>query len=146
MADDEARTTLREGGDYEFDAQQNKTLEGLATALKALALFFLVYGALTGLGAIDAFHSRAFVTGGRTLVEGVLYVVTSRFLRAASRALEEVVDTRGNDIPHLLRGLDVVRRAIVSWGWAMFALLTLQLVYVIVSLAARHFGLQLPQR
>ena len=30
--------TPREGGDYEFDAQQNKTLDGLATALKALAV------------------------------------------------------------------------------------------------------------
>jgi hypothetical protein len=136
----------REGGDYEFDAQQNKTLEGLATALKALGLFFVVYGALTAVGAADQFQARAFLGGARTLVEGALYLVTSRFLRAGSRALEAVVDTRGQDIPNLLRGLDVVRKAIVFWGWAMFALLTIQFLYVGVSLAARHFGLQLPLR
>jgi hypothetical protein len=58
-------------------------------------------------------------TGGR-----LRYLVTSRFLRSGSRALQAVVDTRGKDIPHLLRGLDVVRKAIVFGGFALFALLT----------------------
>jgi len=138
--------TPREGGDYEFDAQQNKTIDGLAAALKALALFFLVYGTLTGLGAFDQFHARAWITGVRTVIEAALYVATSRFLRVGSKALEAVVDTRGDDIPNLMSGLDVVRKAIVYWGWAMFALLTVQLVYVGVSFAARHYGLHLPER
>jgi hypothetical protein len=142
----DAQEGPRSGGDYEFDARQNHTLEGLATALRALALFFLVYGALTAVSAADVLYARAFVAGGRTLVEGLLYLATSRFLRSGSRALQTVVDTRGNDIPHLLRGLDVVRRAIVFWGWAMFTLLTVQLVYVAASLTARHYGVQLPQR
>ena len=144
MADPEEAP--RSGGDYEFDARQNKTLDGLSTALRALGLFFLVYGALTAVGAADQFQAKAWLGGGRTLVEGSLYLVTSRFLRAGSRALQAVVDTRGNDIPNLLRGLDVVRRAIVFWGWAMFALLTLQLVYVVASVAARRLGVQLPER
>lgn len=136
----------RSGGHYEFDTTQNKTLDGLATALRALALFFLVYGVLTALSAADQLQAKAFIGGARTLIEGALYIVTSRFLRAGSRALVAVVDTRGNDIPNLLRGLDVVRRAIVFWGWAMFALLTLQLLYVAASVAAHHFGLTLPMK
>src|SRR5580692_392005 len=99
----------RSGGRYEFDAKQNKTIDGLATALRALGLFFLVYGALSVLSALDQFRSQAFVTGGRTLIEGALYVAMSRFFRAGHKALEAVVDTRGNDIPNLMSGLDVVR-------------------------------------
>ena len=136
----------REGGDYEFDAGQNKTIDGLAAALKALALFFLVYGTLSGLGALDQLRGRAWITGIRTLVEAALYVATSRFLRAGSTALEAVVDTRGNDIPNLMSGLDVVRKAIVFWGWALFGLLTVQLLYAGVYFAARHYGLHLPEK
>jgi hypothetical protein len=134
------------GGWYEFDAKQNKTIGGLATALSALGLFFLVYGILNGLSALDLLRGRAFITGGRTLLEAALYVTMSRFFRAGGKALDAVVDTRGNDIPNLMSGLGVVRKAIVLWGWAMFGLLTVQLVYLGVYFAARRFGLQLPGR
>lgn len=143
MADEEGP---RSGGQYEFDARQNEVIDGLASALKALALFFLVYGSLSGLGALDQLHGRAFVTAGRTLVEAALYLATSRFLHAGSKALAAVVDTRGNDIPNLMSGLAVVRKAIVFWGWAMFALLTVQLLYVAAYFAARHFGVHLPEK
>ena len=136
----------RSGGYYEFDAKQNKTIDGLANALRALGFFFLVYGALSGISVLDNLHARAFVTAGRTAIEAALYVVVSRFFQAGSRALGDVVDTRGNDIEHLMRGLDVVRRAIVYWGYAMFGLLTLQLVYLGAIFAARHFGLHLPEK
>jgi hypothetical protein len=136
----------RSGGVYEFDTRQNQTIDGLSTALRALAFFFLVYGALSGIWVLDHLHARAFVTAGRTVIEAALYVTMSRFFHAASKALAAVVDTRGNDIAHLLRGLDVVRRAIVVWGYAMFGLLTLQLLYMGAIFAARHFGVQLPER
>jgi hypothetical protein len=136
----------RSGGFYEFDAQQNKTIDGLSTALKALGFFFLVYGALNAVSVLDHLHARAFVTAGRTVIEASLYVAMSRFFHAASKALAAVVDTRGNDIALLMSALTVVRRAIVFWGYAMFGLLTLQLLYLGAIFAARHFGVQLPER
>src|ERR1700760_1857685 len=110
------------GGFFEVNARANKTIDGLATALRALGLFFLIYGALNVLYALDQLYTKAFVTGARTLIEGALYLGVSRFLQAGSKALAAVVDTRGSDIPNLMSGLDVVRRAIVLWGWAMFGL------------------------
>jgi hypothetical protein len=134
------------GGDYEFDGAQNEVIGGLAAALRALGGFFFVYGVLFGVGAFDQFQARAWMGLVRTLVEATLYVVTSRFLRIGSRALEDVVHTTGNDIPRLMDGLGVVRKAIVVWGWAMLGLLTVQLLYMGALFAARHFGLHLPER
>ena len=136
----------RSGGFYEFDARQNKTIDGLSTALRALGFFFLAYGALSGLSVLDHLHAKAFVTAGRTVIEAGLYVAMSRFFHAASKALAAVVDTRGNDMAHLMSALSVVRKAIVFWGYAMFGLLTLQLLYLGAIFAARHFGVQLPER
>ena len=77
---------------YEFTAEQNTTLAGVARWAKALAIILFVQG-----GA--AFFSGNWFGALIDLALGIL-------LWGGATSLAAVVDTQGNDVRHLMQALD----------------------------------------
>jgi hypothetical protein len=129
---------------YEFDTDQKKTIDRVGMAFKALGLFVLVTGAITGLGAIDRFGNKEWLSGFQAIAEGLLLVVTSRFLRQGANSLDAVAKKSGDGIPLLMEGFTSVRGAVRFFGFAMLGLIIVRLAYIGAYFAAKHFGVQLP--
>ncbi|MBA2544269.1 MAG: hypothetical protein H0V17_31785, partial [Deltaproteobacteria bacterium] len=88
----------------------------------------IAYG-VAALYALKRGHGLGMIVGG---VQCVLDIVLGLYLTAAAANLRRVVETQGLDIPHLMSGLDQLRR--------YFAL---QMVLIIIALCVMATGILL---
>jgi uncharacterized membrane protein HdeD (DUF308 family) len=135
---------MAEPNGYEFNAEQKATIDRVEMAIKGLGIFLSIYGVLLLIDGADGITAKGWLTGSRISVEGIILMVTSRFLRRAAGSLEKVAKGTGNGIPGLMAGLDGIRRAMRVFGIAMIVLAVLESIYAAVAIATRHFGVQLP--
>lgn len=100
--------------EYEFDPQQNSTITSLAGAMKFVAIIEILLGALYAVLALMAFFAGAL---GNLLVYSVISVsqiVLAWMLHRAADHFRAVVETRGNDVAHLMGALDQLRQHFVT--------------------------------
>ncbi len=91
---------------YEFDAEQNKTIENLARSMLTVGLVMMVFGVVGIAGIVIAFITNK--TNNLTLgsiLESVFLVLFGYWTRNAGHAFDAVVKTKGSDIPHLMSAL-----------------------------------------
>ena len=123
---------------YEFNTKQNDIIERLARAMLWIAAPLQLVGVLYLLGAILAavrtWHEPGAVTGALlALLAAIFFLALGRWTRNAATAFERVVTTTGNDVDHVMEGLDNLRK--------MYSLLsTLVKIYVALLLIGLIVG------
>ena len=134
--------------EYEFDTTQNRTIGGLAAAMRVVGLFLLVLGGLYGVGAVVQ-AVFAYTHGVPWAFVGVLFNGLVALLlfelgvwtRAAAAEFQEIVDTAGSDITNLMEALEYLRLnyATVSLIVKVYAVLVVLTVLfgVVASLTGR---------
>jgi len=89
---------------YEFSAPQNTVIGSLASFMKVFGIICIVGGVLLILGSL-------FTAKGLSpdQLQGVFVVIIGVLQHRAARAFRSVATTQGNDIPHQMTALGILR-------------------------------------
>jgi hypothetical protein len=116
---------------YEFTPAQDSIIRALSQKMNFVGYFYIVVSALVGLGGLALLFVNAFV--------GLFYMVllTPELLigiwtLTAGKSFRAVVDTRGQDIPHLMTALDSLRKLYTLTFW----ILIIGLVFMVIAIVA----------
>lgn len=90
---------------YEFSPGQNEVIAGLASNMKIVGVISLVGGGLLVVAGC-ILPARA---GMSFLIQGVLALVVGGFTVQAAVAFRHIVDSRGDDLGHLMTALGALR-------------------------------------
>src|SRR5262249_11723335 len=128
---------------YEFTAEQNETMNGLANAMSWVAVVTLLAGAFWVVLGV-----RQLVTGhndsGIFLIQGALSLVIGYWTRNAALQFGQVAGTTGADMQHLMSALRELReiyrlqKRLIFIGLALMAVFAI--LVVLGLLAARPLG------
>jgi len=119
---------------YEFDTKQDDMIERLSRSMKWFASPLSMVGILCALGGIlslvQAFRQPSLVPSAvYALFGAVLFLALGSWTRNAARSFHRIVTTTGQDIDHLMDGLNNLRK--------MYAFLSVIVkIYVVVLLLA----------
>ena len=95
--------------EYEFSVEQNTVFAELADVIRFVGTMLLLFGGLGVAAGVLKLTSdtetRAIVTGGLLLGEGVIGAIIGTWLRLTSIYFDEVATTDGADISNLMRAL-----------------------------------------
>lgn len=103
------------GGAYEFSQVENATIGRLASRAKTWGICSIVIGLiLMVLGVVVMIAAPAEVglpVGGVLSVAALQPVVSGGFYMAAGGAFKNVVDSQGNDVPHMMDAMKKLTNA-----------------------------------
>jgi len=117
---------------YEFDAQQDQIISMLASRMKALGIVTIAMGALVGVCTlfvlINAFLPGLFI-GGETAVVLLIGIWTYQ----ASKSFRMIVDTKGQDMMHLMSALESLRKLYNLQFWLLIAGIIIFVIAIILA-------------
>jgi hypothetical protein len=90
---------------YEFSPEQNEVVASLASNMKTVGVVSLIGGGLLVVAGCFLIAKG----GGSALIQGAVAVVLGGFTVQAAGAFRQIVDSRGDDIGHLMTALGVLR-------------------------------------
>ena len=123
--------------EYEFDAQENEVIGGLASAMRFVGVVFIVLGILNSLGGVvGGINLPAMITLG----QGVLLIVIGGWLIGGAGSFRDVVTTEGNDISHMMAALRKLRSVFTLQAWVLGIVIVLSIVLVIFMFTAASPG------
>ena len=113
---------------YEFTAEQNNTLQQLSKKMKAVAAFLFIAGGLIIIGGI-----QEMMYGGNMIFSaatGTIYILMGVWTFKAGKSFEQVVQTAGNDIEHLMQA----NRSLLSLYNLQFWLFIIAVALIVVAM------------
>lgn len=122
-------------GQYEFSDENNRTISGLAVAMRSFAtlmyvlgLVFLVFGGLTAGAAYQNMQkSGNWHTWGFPVILGavaLLAVMFGMWTGSASKSFRKIVETRNQDVWHLMNALGSLRN--------MYGTMRMMIIFAVV--------------
>jgi hypothetical protein len=96
---------------YEFDASQNASFASLAGSMKIVAIIMMIFGALSALNILTGDIVSALVGG--------LYIVIGVWTKDAGQSIQNIVNTEGNDIDHLMNAVKDLNKLYSLQKWLM---------------------------
>lgn len=109
---------------YEFTADQNVVIGGLAGKMKLVAIFLVTIGILS---AMVNWVQGSIITG---LILGLVYALIGVWTFDAARSFRKIVDTQGSDISHLIDALKDMRRIYTLQFWVILVASILILIAI----------------
>ena len=101
-----------EAGRYEFTPAQNEILTRTATWTRLVAWILIASAGLMAVGAILTGEASAI----GALIASAIYFIIGLNFRDAATSMRSVTETAGNDIEHLMTGLDKLGSALKVMG------------------------------
>jgi len=95
----------------EFDASQNPSFASLAGSMKIVAIIMMIFGALSALNILTGDIVSALVGG--------LYIVIGVWTKDAGQSIQNIVNTEGNDIDHLMNAVKDLNKLYSLQKWLM---------------------------
>jgi hypothetical protein len=114
---------------YEFSPGQNEVIAGLASNMKLVGVVSLIGGGLLVLAGCFLLAKG----GASHLFQGAVSVVLGAFTVQAAGAFRQIVDSRGDDIGHLMTALGALR--------SLYRLQVILLLCLALALLVLSFGL-----
>jgi hypothetical protein len=114
---------------YEFSPEQNEVIASLASNMWMVGVVSLIGGGLLVVAGCFQFAKG----GGSALIQGAVAVVLGGFTVQAAGAFRQIVDSRGDDIGHLMTALGVLR--------SLYRLQVILLLCLALALLGLLFGL-----
>jgi hypothetical protein len=101
---------------YEFNDESNRTISGLATAMRSFAslmyILGLVFGVFAVLAGVAASKADGWHTWGFPVILGAIALLAVMFgfwTGSASGSFRKIVETRNQDVWHLMNALGSLR-------------------------------------
>jgi hypothetical protein len=130
-ADQQPQAAVPKVQAYEFTPAQDSIIRALSKKMNFVGYFYIVVSALVGLAGLGLLFINAFL--------GLFYMVllTPELLigiwtLTAGKSFRMVVDTKGQDIPHLMNALDSLRKLYTLTFW----ILIIGLVFMVIAIVA----------
>jgi succinate-acetate transporter protein len=111
---------------YEFSENENQIIENLASKMNFLGLAILVFGIVVLLAGVIHFHPGL-------IFGSIIFLTTGIFAISASQSFRNVVETKGDDINHLMSALDHLRKAVTVGYWIFVVGLLSVIVLALLS-------------
>lgn len=126
MADEEKRSS------YEFSAAENEVIGNLAQGMLTVGLVLMILGVVGFAASAVSFLSAAtaHTLSFDRVLESLFLLGFGYWTRDAGQAFDAVVQTKGADIPHLMRALGHLGRM-----YGIIRILVLVVVVLAVGLA-----------
>ena len=119
------------GPTYEFTTVQDDIIRSLSKKMNFVGYFYIVASALVGLAGLGLMFVNAWI--------GLFYMIllTPELLigiwtLTAGKSFRLVVDTKGQDIPHLMNALNALRKLYTLTFW----ILIIGLVFMVLAIVA----------
>jgi hypothetical protein len=130
---------------YEFDSQQNRVIEALASAMRWVAtpLIFLgiMYAIATVVCVVQAFRDPASLLGAVYVgIVAIIALSLAHWTRQAASSFDKVVSTGDRDIVHLMHALDNLRRKYSLLSFFVKIYVAILLVALIAGLTVAIMG------
>lgn len=137
---------------YEFTADQNQVIGGLARNMIWVAAPFVFLGILyvvaglinLAVAGMAVYHGEpradALVNAGFLLLAAIFVLFVGRKLRFAADRFQAITQTAGNDISHLMNGLDSLGRLFKVLAAFVRIYVILVLILLVVALVAAVVG------
>jgi hypothetical protein len=113
---------------YEFNASQNTSFASLAGSMKIVAIIMMILGALSVLSILAGDIGSA--------VMGVFYIIIGVWTKGAAQSIQNIVNTEGNDIDHLMNAVKDLNKLYSLQKWLMIVGIVLTVLAVIVVAAS----------
>jgi hypothetical protein len=113
--------------EFEFTAAQNDTIRVLASRMKWVGVFLIVWGILLGLGVLsDTYRvTRAVYRIAQVLsvIPAVILFTFRVFTYAELQSFAKIVTTTDHDMTNLMEALNVLKKLYVTHFWFIIACL-----------------------
>jgi len=121
-------------GTYEFSEMENQIIEKTASRAKTWGIISIVIGALQALVGLGSFAAPQLAG---TLIQGIVSIIIGVTFLGAGNSLKAVVDTQGNDIPHMMTALQKIGSAFfIQIVMTIIAVVLVGLVLILVFFVA----------
>lgn len=120
---------------FEFDDSQNTVIGDLAKKMRFVGTLLLVVGVFSMLGGLISMFSEG-MSALVSLLSGVVYFLVGTWTRKASDAFNEIVDTEGSDIQHLMVALGQMLNLYRLQYWAVVIILAVVVLAAVVGVVA----------
>lgn len=128
MAKDSAAHTA-----YEFTAEQNATIHSLSQKMKLLGVFYMIVAGIVGLwGFVSLIHS--FTNAVMLFGEAAFFAFIGWWTHRGASSFQMIVETQENDISHLMKALDELRKIYNLQVWLLALMLGLVVLTIIAGL------------
>jgi hypothetical protein len=126
-------------GQYEFSTEDNALFTRLAKKMRKVGFWFLVYGValIAGFCFQLVWRRGGFNIDVTGLVAGLVFLLLGGQTRRSSREFQQVADTEGRDVSHLMQAI----RELSRFYGLIEVVISVVVILVIVGLAL--FGLLL---
>ncbi len=114
--------------EYEFDAQQNSLIQGLADKMRFVAYVMIAAGVLTAIAGLVKLPG-----GVSDVVSGIVYCVIGVWTNNAASAFRRIVDTEGSDMQHLTGALVELKKLYALQYWALMVVLVVMVAAVVLG-------------
>lgn len=118
---------------FEFSAAQNETIRVLSGRMKFVGIFFIVIGALLGIGGLFALFVSPIV-GLVYLLLTAAEILIGVWTMNASSSFKMIVETTGSDIAHLDKALESLRKLYNLQFWLLIVSIGLFVLIFIIGI------------
>jgi hypothetical protein len=132
---------------FEFNESQNKIIGNLAYHMRGVGVFFfligILYMALAILKLLQAWSTRpsAIVEILLVFLVGVIIAAIGAWTRNASFDFRKIVDSKGNDISHLMSALENTGKVFSIVYMYILVLVVIVLVSIVFIIFTNRAGL-----
>jgi hypothetical protein len=94
---------------YEFTSEENQIVKSLARNMKFVGVLYTLLGLLVGVLCGLTILGQTML-GVSYLLQTILLVLFGVWVNNASNSFRKIVETTGEDIPHLMTAIDSLRK------------------------------------
>jgi hypothetical protein len=118
---------------YEFSEEQNKVIQSLSQKMKVLGIFYMVVAGLAGLvGFATLVHG--FRTALMMFGETAFFAFMGLWTHRGAGSFQMIVDTQENDISHLMKAIDELRKIYNLQVWLLAVMLALVVLTIVAGM------------
>jgi hypothetical protein len=122
------------GPGFEFNPMQEEIIRSLSKKMNFVAYFYLVASALVGLAGLGFMFINFFI-GFFYLILLTPELLIGIWTLNAGKSFRLIVDTKGQDIPHLMVALNSLRKLYTLMFW----ILIIGLVFMVLAIVGAIF-------
>ncbi len=122
---------------YEFTPAQDQVMADLAKKMSLVGKVLLVFG------VIGVIAGLLLITSGGVgaLIQGTLNIFIGLWTARASRSFSAIVETKGNDIHHLMNAMENLSKRYGLEYYIIIIALILLVIFIVIALLALFFGI-----
>jgi hypothetical protein len=117
---------------YEFTMAQNATIQVLADRMKFIGVLYLACAVIVAFAGIDFLLSASLMSIGFFSMVAFFGFI-GWWTYKGSVSLQAVVQTKGNDVMHLMDALENLRKIYNGTFWLMIVVLTIWLIGILIT-------------